>query len=163
MEFELSSLYDMQKELDKEIMDLHHINYPSTRNKRILALYVEIGELANATRVFKFWSNKTKMDDEKILDEYADGLHFFLSLGVDINYTLDRIEVDESRLSITDQFLNIYHLIDLFNEDQNEVMYIEAFKSFLALLPLLGYSSEQMKEAYFKKLKVNHERQENNY
>lgn len=160
---ELKELYEKQKELDLEIAKLHHISYQSTRNQRILALYTELGELANTTRCFKFWSNKGKMEDDVILDEYADGLHFFLSLGIDIGYTPDEVEIDKSKLDLTNQFLLVYHLLDQFDEDNNNILYIEAFKSYLALLYVLGYDKKKMKEAYIKKLAVNHDRQENNY
>ena len=45
---------------------------------------MEFGEFANATRCFKYWSNKPSEAQDIVLDEYVDGLHFFLSLGIDI-------------------------------------------------------------------------------
>lgn len=50
----------------------------------MLALLVEIGELANETRCFKYWSNKPASEREVILEEYVDGLHFILSIGIDL-------------------------------------------------------------------------------
>ncbi|MBQ2493673.1 MAG: dUTP diphosphatase [Bacilli bacterium] len=41
--------------------------------------------------------------------------------------------------------------------------YKAAFSAYLGLLPLMGYGEEDAKEAYLKKLKVNHERQEGHY
>ena len=52
------------------------------KDERFLALLVEIGELANATRAFKYWSLKPAEERARLLDEYADGLHFFLSLAL---------------------------------------------------------------------------------
>ncbi len=54
------------------------------KKKKMLALLVEIGELANETRCFKYWSNKPASEREVILEEYVDGLHFILSIGIDL-------------------------------------------------------------------------------
>ena len=58
MAIELSNLYQKQAELDARIAENHNITYATTRSRRILALLVEFGEFANATRCFKYWSNK---------------------------------------------------------------------------------------------------------
>ena len=84
MTIDFSLLYEKQKGLDENIASNHHVTYASTRNRRIIALLVEIGEFANSTRCFKYWSNKPSETKERVLDEYADGLHFFLSVGIDI-------------------------------------------------------------------------------
>ena len=81
---DLTSLYQKQAELDARIAENHNVSYETTRERRILALLVEIGEFANATRCFKYWSNKPSESQDIVLDEYVDGLHFFLSLGIDI-------------------------------------------------------------------------------
>ena len=73
---DLTDLYSKQRELDEEIAVNHGVSYASTRNKRTLALLVELGEFANTTRTFKFWSNKGPEAKEVMLDEFADGLHF---------------------------------------------------------------------------------------
>ena len=83
MHCDLKDLYLKQEELDLEIAKNHNINYEVTRHKRILALLVELGEFANTTRTFKFWSNKGMEEKAVVLDEFADGLHFLLSLGID--------------------------------------------------------------------------------
>ena len=79
MKIELEELFKAQAELDATIAKNHQISYETTRHRRIMACLVEIGELANATRCFKYWSNKGKESDDIVLDEFADGLHFFLS------------------------------------------------------------------------------------
>ena len=52
------TLFKKQKELDLEIARKHNITYKETRDRRTLSLLVELGELANSTRCFKYWSNK---------------------------------------------------------------------------------------------------------
>ena len=163
MKMELADLFKKQAELDATIAQNHHVTYQNTRSRRIMALIVEIGELANATRCFKYWSNKGPESKEIILDEYADGLHFFLSLGVDIKTSKTSYNRTKHLDTLTDQFHEIYHRIDVFNKKQDEKSYIKAFQAFLNLLPLLGYRWKDLQNAYYKKLGVNYVRQETNY
>ena len=107
---DLSPLFAKQKELDDNIAKNHHVSYETTRNKRSLALLVEIGEFANATRTFKYWSNKSSMSKDVVLDEYADGLHFFLSLGIDSCVKSSLVELVETDSTPTDIFLKLYDL-----------------------------------------------------
>ena len=160
---ELEELFIAQEKLDATIAKNHHISYQTTRHKRIMACLVEIGELANATRCFKYWSNKGKESDDIVLDEFADGLHFFLSLGVDIKTSKRSYNKTKHEDNLTDQFLLVYHLLDVFRKKQDDASYIRAFQAFLNLLPLLGYKWKDLKEAYYKKLGVNYNRQETNY
>lgn len=163
MAMDLTDLFKKQAELDETIAKNHNVTYASTRSRRIMALIVEIGELANATRCFKYWSNKGSESKEIVLDEYADGLHFFLSLGVDIKTSKTSYNRTKHLEDLTAQFHEIYHRIDIFNKKQDEASYIKAFQSFLNLLPLLGYRWKDLENAYYKKLGVNYVRQQTNY
>lgn len=159
----LDELFKAQAELDATIAKNHGISYETTRHRRLMACIVEIGELANATRCFKYWSNKGPEAEENVLDEYADGLHFFLSLGVDIKTSKRSYNITKHEDNLTDQFLEVYHRLDAYKKKQDNVSYIKAFQAFLNLLPLLGYKWKQLREAYYKKLGVNYNRQETNY
>lgn len=160
---DLSDLYLKQKELDLEIAANHHINYEVTRNKRILALLVEVGEFANTTRSFKFWSNKGMEEKSIVLDEFADGLHFLLSLGIDKGYVLSSIEVEDDELDLTNNFLKIYELVSLYKENQTLENYSNMFKAYLRSLFKINSNWDEAKDAYYLKLQENHHRQETNY
>ena len=163
MAIELTNLYQKQAELDQRIAENHHVSYETTRERRILALLVEIGEFANATRCFKYWSNKPSEAQDIVLDEYVDGLHFFLSLGIDIQTKKEVYEISKPALNLTDQFHLVYRLICNFKDDASDDNYIAAFTAFLNILPLVGYSWKDLEEAYYKKLGTNYHRQETNY
>ena len=160
---QLSDLYKKQKELDLEIAKNHNVTYQSTRNKRTLALLVELGEFANATRTFKYWSNKGPESKERVLDEFADGLHFILSLGIDQGFEVDSIEVEDDEDSLTDTLLKTYELTSIFYSCQTQSNYLMVFISYLRCLFKLGFSWEEARYAYYLKLKENHVRQETNY
>ncbi len=163
MRCDLTDLYKKQRELDANIAANHQITYESTRNKRTLALLVELGEFANATRTFKYWSNKSGESKERILDEFADGLHFILSLGVDQGFEVDYIDVDDDSSSLTDNLLKTYELTSIFYSSQTQSNYLRVFESYLRALFKLGYSWQEAKDAYYLKLEENYNRQKTNY
>lgn len=160
---QIKELFKAQRGLDETIHKNHGVSYETTRSRRTLALLVEIGELANTTRCFKYWSNKGSDAKEVVLDEYADGLHFFLSLGICINSPKDEYEIVKPENDLTSQFLKIYEQISIFNNDPSEENFETAFSSFFNLLPLLSYSWGDLEKAYYKKLGTNYVRQETNY
>ena len=160
---DLSKLYIKQAELDQRIADNHNVTYASTRERRILALLVEIGEFANATRCFKYWSNKKSEAQDIVLDEYVDGLHFFLSLGIDIKVSKKSYNYTKRADNLTKQVLETYRLASLFYKNQDEKSYIKAFQAFINIVPLLKVRWSTIEKAYYKKLGENYNRQDNNY
>ena len=159
----LDKMYEKQLELDQEIASNHNISYEATKDKRLLALLVELGEFANATRTFKFWSFKPSESKERVLDEFADGLHFLLSLGLAYNFRLDSIKKKKDSDDLTDAILKCYHYIDEFYSEKIYGKYAKMFESYLKILAQLGYSWDDAYNAYFLKLEENHHRQETNY
>lgn len=162
-EIDVSELFPLQKGLDEEIHLLHKESYESTYSKRVLALLVELGEFANETRAFKFWSLKGPSSKEVILDEWADALHFFLSIGIYLGVKEIKTDGVPKKDNIVDQLLLIYQEVATFHSVKGVALYTEAFKDFLDLLTLLHYNEQDAIEAYKKKLAVNYKRQENHY
>lgn len=160
---DLSNLYLKQAELDQRIADNHHVSYETTRERRILALLVEIGEFANATRCFKYWSNKVSEPLDIVLDEYVDGLHFFLSLGIDIKVNKKTYNYTKHADNLTKQVLETYRLASIFYKNQDEKSYIKAFQAFINIAPLLKVRWNVIEKAYYKKLGENYHRQDTNY
>lgn len=162
---ELKTLFQKQSDLDGQIALNHGVTYEETKDKRLLALLVEIGEFANETRCFKFWSFKKPSAKAIIQDEYADGLHFFLSLGLILgissySYYINRIE---DNFDLTNSLLALYVKISKLKDEFTEDNYKEALNYFLSIFFNMGYSKEELFDCYLKKLEVNHNRQDNNY
>lgn len=90
----LSDLYELQDELDKFILEQKHAELTDKEllTDNLLALQVEVSELANATRIFKYWSNKGPEAKEVIMEEYVDVLHFFLSVGNQLGFKDKEVE-----------------------------------------------------------------------
>ena len=72
----LNLIFKKQLELDTHIHKNHNITYQDVETERVIALAVELGELANEVRCFKFWSLKKPSAKEIILEEYVDGIPF---------------------------------------------------------------------------------------
>jgi dimeric dUTPase (all-alpha-NTP-PPase superfamily) len=159
-----SILFNMQQELDSKIEAQHQLQNENLIERKVLALLVEVGELANETRCFKFWSLKPPASTSVILEEYVDGIHFILSLGLEINVDplLDLKEVQADR-TITEQFLKVYETIQAFKNNQSYATYKDMFEEYLLLGKLLGFTSKQVEEAYTSKNEVNHQRQQQGY
>lgn len=159
----LKDLYILQENLDKEISLNHGVTYESTMEHRLLALLVELGELANETRCFKFWSNKKCSEKSIIMDEYADGLHFILSLGIPLKNNVFDYEVILNKGSLADQFVNLYaYTIELKN-NYNLENYSKLIQYYLNLAKSLNMDETDIKKSYLQKLNINHTRQKNNY
>ena len=160
---DFSPLYEKQKQLDLEIASKHGISYDSTRISRTIALLVEIGEFANETRAFKYWSNKGPSPKNITIEEYVDALHFYLSLGISDNNYLKQYVLKENNKPLNEKIMDVYSSIVDYARDRTEENYINSFLLFLDLGRSFGFSEEEIVDAYYAKLKENHSRQENNY
>ncbi len=159
----LNKLFQLQHNLDERIIAEHDLYNESLFSKKVLALQVEISELANETRCFKFWSTKGPSDKNTILEEYVDCLHFILSLGLEKNYVnLEPIMLDHNN-DLTETFLNIYIDINDFVVCSSKDNYKTLFEDFLSLGRNLGFTSEEVENAYFEKNNINHQRQDTGY
>ncbi len=185
-QIDLTPLLKEQFKLDKAIQDNHHVSYKETRQDRVMALLVELGEFANTTRSFKFWSNKGFDKKEVMLDEAADCLHFYLSLclssiresGSD-KYLEERVNQEKIILVDMDEPYestksgltnNLYNAIsrassngDIHTDFLDLTNPNGSFTYFLKAIAGLGFRWDDLEKAYYKKLGVNYDRQNNNY
>lgn len=157
-------LYQTQKQLDQYIIDNHNLSAEEDLfQHRYLALLVELGELANETRCFKFWSTKSKSETEIILDEYVDGIHFILSLGLEKDYYFSLTEIEDISFSETEQFNRVFAAAVQFKQQTTKENYDNLFINYLQLGQLLGFQAEHIQAAYYKKNEVNFARQDQGY
>lgn len=161
----LKELLDMQEKLDNKVIEVHKLeDKPSEelQEERLLALMVEIGELSNEIECFKYWKKNKRSNKEKQLEELADCLHFTLSLMNMNGAKYKDMELSEVRAdfiqgeSLTLKILSINNA--LFEEDYGVV-----FCGLIQLGRDLGFTTEEIEQAYVKKNKENYNRLENNY
>ena len=153
----------MQEQLDEYIKNNHELTSDELFEKKILALFVELGELANETRCFKFWSVKNPSPRETILEEYVDGIHFILSLGLDAEFVIEQVDHQPFKGELTDLFNQLYRAIDYYRDDRTKVTYLTVFGLFLTLGSELGFTDEEIQAAYIDKNEVNFKRQDEQY
>lgn len=156
-------LFLMQEQLDKYIESNHDFTGHDMFEERYLALLVELGELANETRCFKFWSTKPSSERTVILEEYVDGIHFILSLGIEKGHRYQPKQVHISQQTKTEQFNEVFDACVLFKNNPIELNYESLFTKFLQLGDKLGFSEHDIQEAYFKKNEINYQRQDKGY
>lgn len=159
----LQKLFQMQNTLDKRIQTEHNLYGIPLLQKKILSLQVELGELANETRCFKFWSTKKPSSKDIILEEYVDCLHFILSIGLEKNFDEITLNTKSVTLELSQQFLNLYVNISDFIISSSTDNYFTIFQNFLSLGANLGFNEEDIQNAYLYKNNINHERQDNGY
>lgn len=186
----LSKLFEIQKILDDRIMEEHpELKGQDNLDWKVLALQVELGECANEWRGFKKWSHDqvprvrvmkpdtwenlgcptteeelNAIDDKcwrnPVLEEYADCLSFFLTIGLELGLKNIELVKMPRESSVIDCFLEVFSLtnqLDLTGD------FDLAISKFFELGEMLGFTWDQIEQAYLEKNKENHERQNNGY
>ncbi len=161
---DITKIVEMQKTLDNRIYNKFGLVESETFAKRKLALIVELSELANEVRCFKFWSVKPSSAKAVILEEYVDCLHFIVSLGITINADFAKIDFakHEQVESLTEQFVKTISMTSNLTLDNTD-LYYQLFTEINTLSYNLGFTLDEVLEAYNAKNEVNHQRQSNNY
>ena len=158
-----NTLFTMQAALDHYIEENNDLENTDVFEAKYLALLVELGELANETRCFKFWSKKSGNDAAVILEEFVDNLHFILSLGIEKGYRFNGSVLQDITVTQTEQFANTFAACVHFKQEPTKHNYEQLFIHYLQLGSLLGFNEAEIQEAYFKKNKINYERQNQGY
>lgn len=164
----LENIMEAQKELDKAILESAGIEkYPL--EQIIIAYNVELGELAQEWKGFKYWKKtKGEVDRSKLIEEYADCLHFAASL------TNHYMETSSATRRFLEAFLlNVKEVIDHKSVSERLVRCFDTDRHFeggalllidtLRLGTGLGFTLEEVEEAYFKKNRTNWERLRKGY
>lgn len=160
-------LFAIQKGLDETILKEKEIEKDIFIEERFLALLTEIGEMANETRCFKFWSNKQASDREVILEEYVDCLHFILSIG---NYHKHNgvfeqsiIFIDKHKDHLTNYINELFHMVVRYRNNPDKVFYLDVWDYFVQIGDVLGFTPKEIEQAYMRKNEINYKRQEEGY
>lgn len=206
---DLEKLLEMQKTLDERIIKEKGLEGQDLFPNTVLALQVELAEFANEGRWFKHWSNdrepRTKEYCEKckgedwyhddflgnmlcknhrnpLLEEFVDGVHFFLSIANQKGWQEalwvyeEQIYHDKFDGDLTAYYLEmVYFLNKAYMEkypneqriagfQKNKYFFRMAWILFLNLgINGFGLTPEQIEQAYFEKNAINHQRQEEGY
>lgn len=159
---EFKQLFEMQRELDRFIEETQNVQKDVFEEKG-LALLVELSELANETRCFKFWSTKGPSERSIILEEFVDSIHFMLSLGNMRGFVLNEWPNSPVKQELTPAFIVTTATVLAFLNEQTEANYLAVWNSYSILANNLGFSVEDIIMAYKEKNAENYERQRSGY
>lgn len=165
MNWDLSSLIKKQIILDNTYFKEMNCSYSVTAKKRKLAIIVEISELANEIRFFKFWSKKPASNSETILSELVDVLHFALTFIIQYNGAtkyqfLKKFKTELNSNELTQKFLELIKYASMINDSKSASFFM---KHFLKICFQLNFTKKQILEAYDIKNKINFQRIDSNY
>ncbi|MEM5012086.1 dUTP diphosphatase [Niallia taxi] len=118
-----------------------------------------------------------------LLEEYVDGLHFILEIGLEkydhhdtslpiaVKRTMDSNIIKYP--TVSKQFNKVFNEIgiledsvtdhEFFDASDVEDSYVNVLRMYIGLGEMLGFTWEQIEQAYYDKNQVNHERQDSGY
>lgn len=158
----------IQDELDSHIGKTKEIEMNNYKTERIIALQVEFNELLNQLPfLFKYWSSKytdkNAIKWDKVLEEYVDGWHFILSIGNDFGIKdYEYTEPKEPKRAVQDMrvlAMGINNIISRLEKKDYKVL----VDHYILFGKKLGFTKEEVINAYKKKLEINYQRQEQGY
>ncbi|WP_163526641.1 dUTP diphosphatase [Halobacillus ihumii] len=173
-------IFKNQQKLDANIEENHPRKEGEDRLlKKVVALQVELAEMAQEHKCFKFWKvdqrpntkvlvHPTMNDEDKqyknpLLEEFIDVVHFVASVGLELGIKeIEIVQVNDK--TVLEFFRDIFNSAsqlgygkDKFNMFQTVISHVTALGA------KLGFTSDQIMEAYKQKNATNFERQANGY
>jgi len=157
----LNRLFKLQNELDRQIIEGRGLQGKNLIPMRILALQVEVAEVAQEVGdAWKFWKSPKPRNREKVLEELVDCLHFLLSIGLAANvepYDRYRVMCHEDLIDQFDAMFNMARICYVAHQ------WHWALSVYLGLVHMLGFTWDDIESAYLAKNQVNLARQEQGY
>ncbi len=132
-----------------------------------MAFLVELAEFINEQRDFKYWSVKPASEQDILLEEYIDGIHFLISIGsslqVDFNKYYYQNKYYAKDISLSKLYLECFAVCTKLIKKQTIKNYFHVLTQYLIIAEQLNFTEAALVTAYNKKNKINFTRQENNY
>lgn len=149
----------MQKQLDQAILSAHNVKHEDVREKRVVALLVEIGEFANEYSPFKYWKKQKNIDRAKLLEEFVDGIHFLSSLAIDLKAD-EETTIHSTIVSqdLTVQLLETFNAVAALKYKFDKEQLLKAFSIYMGNARLLGFSNDEIEQFYIDKNEENFNR-----
>lgn len=160
---QFEKVYEENKKLDKVFDDLYDMSNLDINRKNKLELLVELGELTNETKCFKYWSNKP-FDIDKVKEEYADCMQMILYFFNKFNVSLEEdFKMTKIYYDTIDSFGNLYKLCSEFYHNEDRDLIKEIFVKFIDLGYQLGFNDDDIIEACLMKIRKNFKRFEEGF
>ncbi|WGI36411.1 dUTP diphosphatase [Mesomycoplasma lagogenitalium] len=161
----LKKIFDCQKEIDLKFGTLRseaNNGEDNLANKITLAIIVEIAEFANEIQTFKYWKLNKNINKEKIMEEWADIIHFLSSCANKLELESE-INPFVASDNVNFQFKHAFKAAVEFQENFNKENLRKLYSLILGFLNILNVKEQELIDAYFKKVEINLKRIENKY
>lgn len=163
----IKEMLQMQAKLDEAIMKEYGLD-EIDEEKLNMAILDEVGELTHELKANWCWWKKSQapVDNEKVLGELVDIWHFALSYQNHFNYGEEGIK---SAYMFKRNSKNILNLLTTKEFKLSETfadliaLRCDKLETLIAITEYLGFTIEQVYEAYCGKNKINYQRLENGY
>ncbi len=152
----LEEVYKNNNKLDDIFIEQFSKKDKDMYKKNKLELLVEIGEFANETKCFKYWTNKAPNRD-LVLEEFADCIIMTLCLYNYKNLILEDLEFNRIE-DVNDNIAYLYKLGSnfYFNDDKDTLK--EILFNLINVASLLNITKDEIVEASLKKIELDTKR-----
>jgi dimeric dUTPase (all-alpha-NTP-PPase superfamily) len=151
---QFNDVYVENKKIDA-LFEEQYGNVNQFMFKNMLSLLVEIGELANETRCFKYWSKKGSSDKSIVLEEYADCMLLVLMLCNYLSISLDEnFDEDNGYSDINEQFFYLFKLCSALPDNYNKKHVKLVMVNLIKLASLLGFDDDDINAACMNKINI---------
>ena len=151
-----NKIYNENKKLDKIFLDVYG-NSEDIILKNKLELLVELGELCNESKCFKYWSKK-EANKELVLEEYADVLLMIFYFFRELDISLEEEFPKENNLNLIDEFIYLFNIMAKFKEEYNKNILKDIFISTIRLGKLLNFTHKEIINSCLNKINIDKER-----
>lgn len=156
-------IYERNKELDKIFITRYQKDEPFYFEKNCIGFLVELGELINETKCFKYWTIK-KPKKDLVLEEYADCLISTLTFYYALDMNLDEELVEHQKTDNILEIINyLYQECTKIMKNMNESLLRDILSNLMYLGELLDLSHEEIIDACQKKQDIIEERLNSDY
>lgn len=163
--WKLDELMKVQMSVRDEVMK--KLKTAPTKEDHTLAMHVEVFELFNVIGTWKWWKNSHILKKDRVLDELADVIAFFLSYMLLLEPAKQAqvaIWMDDNFEKFMDPEVDVMRYVsENITEGQAMPPMILMLASLAATIKALKCEWTEIISAYNEKAKVNIERQKNNY
>lgn len=160
----MSMLHSLQSDLHADIAVANGIdmqNYEVLDNL-VFSFFVEIGELANEVEFFKYWKKKKRNDREAQLEELVDCVHILLGICDIRGYQKIMREAEPFAFWEDADYYDMFILLKRLELGTFQDVSM-AFSLVLGIGLKMGFTIDDIVNAYVKKNAKNVERQETGY
>jgi dimeric dUTPase (all-alpha-NTP-PPase superfamily) len=98
-----------------------------------------------------------------VIEEYIDGLHFILSIGLHINYDFEGHKEFVVEGDLYESYIHLFEALGIFVKTESVWDFRKVFSLFLRISDILEISEDEIVTVYNEKNTINHQRQDNSY